>query len=177
MTEDGLRQVLSVHIAGEIPDHQSLHLHVLDHDLITVTPCVLGFVSHSDMKDLTYGRPNLAAALWRETLIDSAIFREWIINVGRRDAIPRMAHLLIELHRRLKSIGHTRDGEFGLPVTQVDLGDCLGLSTVHVNRVLQYLRKEGLIAVRRSEFHILQHQRLEELGQFDPAYLHLGPDA
>lgn len=85
-------------------------------------------------------------------------------------------HSCVGLHRR-KSIGHTRDGEFGLPVTQVDLGDCLGLSTVHVNRVLQHLRREGLIAVRRSEFHILQHQRLEELGQFDAGYLHLSPSA
>lgn len=174
-TADGARQVLSVHIPGEIPDLQSLHLKIVDHDLITVTPCALGFIAHHDLKEMNRQRPNLAAALWRETLIDGSIFREWIVNVGRRDAIPRMAHLLIELHRRLEAIGHTRDGVFGWPVTQTDLGDCLGLSTVHVNRVLQFLRKEGLISVSRSEFHILEMQRLEALAGFDATYLHLNP--
>jgi len=86
-----------------------------------------------------------------------------------------MAHLLIELSTRLKAIGRTRDGEFALPITQTDLGDCLGLSVVHTNRVLQHLRKEGLVTLTRSEVHILEHRRMEELAGFDPAYLRLGP--
>ncbi|TWI73661.1 CRP-like cAMP-binding protein [Bradyrhizobium huanghuaihaiense] len=174
-TADGERQVLSIHIPGEIPDLQSLHLKVMDHDLVTVTRCNLGFISHDDLRVINQRRPNLAAALWRETLIDGAIFREWIVNVGRREATPRMAHLLIELHRRLTAIGHTRNGEFGLPITQADLGDCLGLSVVHTNRVLQNLRKEGLVTVSRSEFHILKPREMEELAGFDPTYLHLSP--
>ncbi|QOG23421.1 MULTISPECIES: Crp/Fnr family transcriptional regulator [Bradyrhizobium] len=175
ITADGLRQVLSIHIPGEIPDLQSLHLKVMDHDLITFSPCTLGFIAHDDLREVIRRRPHLAAALWRETLIDAAIFREWIVNVGRREAIPRMAHLLIELHERLKAIGHTRDGEFALPLTQVDLSDCLGLSTVHTNRVLQYLRKEGLVAASRSEFRILEPQQIEDLAGFDATYLHLSP--
>lgn len=175
-TSDGQRQVLSVHIPGEIPDLQSLHLKMMDHDLIAVSPCILGLISHDELRQLNRRRPNVAAALWRETLIDAAIFREWIVNVGRREAAPRMAHLLIEVHRRLKAIGHTRDGEFSLPVTQDDLSDCLGLSVVHTNRILQFLRREGLVIANRSEFHILEPQRMEELAGFDPTYLHLDPD-
>jgi CRP-like cAMP-binding protein len=175
-TVDGERQVLSLHIPGEIPDLQSLHLKIMDHDLVTCTPCTLGLITHEDLLELTRQRPNLAAALWRETLIDAAIFREWIVNVGRREATPRMAHLLIETHKRLKAIGHTRDGVFGLPVTQSYLGDCLGLSTVHTNRVLQHLRKEGLVSVSRSEFHILKPARMEKIAGFDANYLHLSPN-
>ncbi|MBW7969567.1 Crp/Fnr family transcriptional regulator [Bradyrhizobium sp. BR 10289] len=174
-TSDGERQVLSIHIPGEIPDLQSLHLKVMDHDLVTVTRCRLGFIAHDELREANRQHPNLASALWRETLIDGAIFREWIVNVGRREATPRMAHLLIELHRRLKAIGHTNDGEFGLPITQTDLGDCLGLSVVHTNRVLQNLRKEGLVSVSRSEFHILKPEEMERLAGFDPTYLHLSP--
>ncbi|MDA9463283.1 Crp/Fnr family transcriptional regulator [Bradyrhizobium sp. CCBAU 53415] len=174
-TADGERQVLSIHIPGEIPDLESLHLKVMDHDLVTVTRCTLGFIAHDDLREIIRRRPNLASALWRETLIDGAIFREWIVNVGRREATPRMAHLLIELHRRLKAIGQTRDGEFGLPITQTDLGDCLGLSVVHTNRVLQNLRKEGLVSVSRSEFHILKPKEMDELAGFDSTYLHLSP--
>ena len=175
-TANGERQVLSVHIPGEIPDLQSLHLKIMDHDLATVTPCVLGFIDHEQLKKLNRERPNVAAAFWRETLIDSSIFREWIVNVARRPAVPRMAHLLAEMHTRLRAIGLTRDGQFGLPLTQSDFGDCLGLSTVHVNRVLQHLRSEELITVKRSEFHILDVRRLKELAEFDATYLHLDPD-
>ena len=174
-TADGERQVLSVHIPGEIPDLQSLHLGIMDHDLIAVTPCTVGFISHDDLIEICRQRPNLANALWRETLVDGALFREWIVNVGRRQAVPRMAHLLLELHKRLNTIGLARDGEFALAITQSDLGDCLGLSTVHINRVLQYLRKEGIVQVSRSEFRILDGDRIEALAGFDPTYLHLDP--
>ncbi|MBU6458404.1 MAG: Crp/Fnr family transcriptional regulator [Bradyrhizobium sp.] len=185
-TPDGERQTVSMHIPGEIPDLQSLHLNVMDHDLIALTPCVIGFISHGSLKALNIERPNIAAALWRTTLIDAAILREWIVNVGRRSATARTAHLLLALHHRLRAIGMAQDGEFGLPVTQTDLADCLGLSAVHVNRVLQLLRAEGLLTVSRlpsgrrrarSEFHLLQQEKLEELAGFDPAYLHQQPES
>lgn len=86
-----------------------------------------------------------------------------------------MAHLLLELHRRLNAIGRARELEFELPVTQTDLGDCLGLSTVHVNRVLQQLRRDGLIEVQRTNFRLVDPQELEKLAEFDPSYLHLHP--
>jgi CRP-like cAMP-binding protein len=172
-TGDGERQILSLHIPGEIPDLQSLHLGVMDHDLVTLTPCTLGFISHSALKQLNIDRPNIAAALWRETLIDAAIFREWIVNVGRRGGVARAAHLLSEL--RLEAIGRTRNGTFEFPINQLELGDCLGMSTVHVNRILQELRREGLIRTERGLFHLLDKPALEERGDFHPRYLHLAP--
>jgi CRP-like cAMP-binding protein len=174
-TPDGERQTVSMHIPGEIPDLRSLHLNVMDYDLIALTPCVIGFISHDSLKALNIERPNIAAALWRETLIDAARLREWIVNVGRRSATARTAHLLLALHHRLRAIGMAQDGEFGLPVTQNHLADCLGLSAVHVNRVLQLLRAEGLLTVSRSEYHLLQQEKLEELAGFDPAYLQQQP--
>ena len=176
VTTDGKRQVLSLHVPGEIPDLQSLHLGIMDHDFSTLTPCTLGFISHEALKSLNRERPNVAAALWRETLIDASIFREWIVNVGRRSAAQRMAHLFAEMHRRLQAIGRTSGGEFAFPITQSDLADCLGLSNVHINRVLQELRESGLMQVDRSQYRILDHAKLEELAGFDPAYLHLQPN-
>jgi CRP-like cAMP-binding protein len=174
-TLDGLRQILSLHIPGEIPDLQSLHLRRMDHDLTTLTPCTLGLIPHDAVRHVTSTRPNVAAALWRETLIDAAIFREWVVDLGRRSATARMGHFLNELYSRLKSIGRAKNGMFELPITQTELADCLGLSTVHVNRVLQDLRKQGLLKVTRSEFHLLKQEHLKELAGFDPAYLHLDP--
>lgn len=176
-TTDGARQILSLHVPGDLPDLQSLYLGIMDHDLVTLTSCTLGFIPHQALKQMTRVRPNVAAALWRETLIDAAIFREWIVNVGRRSGVQRMAHLLSELRRRLEAIGRTANGTFRLPITQAELADCLALSTVHVNRVLQELRGEGLVEVDRSAFHLLDQARLEERGQFEPHYLHLSPSA
>ncbi|MFK4385150.1 Crp/Fnr family transcriptional regulator [Bradyrhizobium sp. USDA 223] len=175
LTPDGRRQILSLHIPGEIPDLQALHLHVMDHDLVALTDCTLGFIQHDALRELIRRRPNVSAALWRETLIDAAIFREWIVNVGCRQALPRMAHLLAEIHARLEMIGRTANGSFELPITQVELADCLGLSVVHLNRTLQQLRHEGLVATERRFFHLLEKGRLEQLGQFDPTYLHQNP--
>jgi len=149
----------------------------MDHDLVTLTPCTLGFISHSTVKALNMARPNIAASFWRETLVDAAIFREWIANTGRRAALVRMAHLLSELLYRLKAIGRATDGTIELPITQSELGDCLAISTVHVNRMLQQLRKDGLLTAGRGSFHILNTLRLIELGQFDPTYLHQQPQA
>ena len=174
-TFQGERQVLSIHIPGEIPDLQSLHLHVMDHDLMTLTPCTVGFIAHSALQAMNVVRPNLAAAFWRESLIDAAIFREWLVNLGRRSAASRMAHLFLELYHRLAAVGRASAGEFELPVTQSDLADCLGLSSVHVNRVLQELRRDGLIEARRSAFHIIDMQKMVALAEFDSTYLHLDP--
>ena len=121
-------------------------------------------------------RPNLADALWRETFVDAAIFREKIVSLGRRPALSRLAHLLVETEKRLQSIGLTSEGEFKLPITQVQLADCLGISTVHVNRTMQELRRNGDLAVCRDFFEFINPTHLEQLAGFDPSYLHLGPD-
>ena len=174
-TKTGQKQILSIHIAGEIPDLQSLHLHTMDHDISTLTGCTLGFISHGDLRQLCAERPDVAAALWRETLVDAAIFREWIVNVGRRSAPERMAHLILELWSRLEPVGRTFDGSFELPLTQSDLADCLGLTPVHVNRVLKQLRENRLLEMVHREYRLLDRSRLSEVAQFEPSYLHQSP--
>jgi CRP-like cAMP-binding protein len=144
-SHEGKRQIMFFYIPGDIPDLQSLHLEVMDHNIGTLTPTKAAFIPHAALHDLIQRHPGLAAAFWRDTLIDGAIFREWVINVGRRDAYARLAHLLCELVARLSAVGLVTDWSFLLPVTQAELGDATGLSTVHVNRVLQELRGNGLI--------------------------------
>ena len=177
LTSGGRRQILSVHIAGDIPDLQSLHLHVLDHDLITLTPCRLGFIPHAALRALNRERPNIAEALWRDTLIDAAMFREWIINVGQRRAPERLAHLLLEIRERLRLVGRAEGDSFILPMTQDELSDALGLTSVHINRTLKQLRTDGLLSFHRNEVKILDNARFEELAQFDRLYLHQHPSA
>lgn len=171
-TDNGKRQILSIHVAGDIPDLQNLHLAVMDHDLTTLSRCTVGFIPHDALRALTRGRPQVAEALWRETLVDAAVFREWIVNVGRRSAASRMAHLLTEIGQRLKTLGLAEGDQFELPMTQLDLADALGLSSVHVNRVIQELRRDGLIEMRKHAVSLLDLPRLSKLADFDALYLH-----
>jgi CRP-like cAMP-binding protein len=173
-TDRGKRQVLSIHIPGEIPDLQSLHLHVMDHDMTTLSPVRAGFIPHDALRDLTRERPSIASALWRDTLVDAAIFREWIVNV-RRPGPSRMAHLIVEMQSRLELIGRATKETFHLPMTQIDLADALGLTPVHVNRVLQELRKEGVLDFRNNVVTTSNLARLRAIGDFDPLYLHQAP--
>jgi CRP-like cAMP-binding protein len=177
ITETGKRQIMSFHIAGEIPDLQSLHLHTMDHSLSTITPCRLAFIAHQTLHALFAQHPRLASVFWRETLIDAAVFREWVINVGRRDALTRLAHLLCELFLRHKAVGLATDHSFEFPLSQSELGDALGLSTVHVNRTLQELRAKTLIGEQRRRLTILDWDGLKRTGEFDPVYLHQEPRA
>ncbi len=174
-TENGQRQILSIHISGDIPDLQSLHLKTMDHDLTTLSNCRAGFISHETIRSLTRQRPNIADALWRETLVDAAVFREWIVNVGRRSASQRMAHLVMELRERLKVVGLSTDARFELPMSQHDIADALGLTPVHVNRVIMALRRDGVLEFRRHVVALGDAERLIELGEFDDLYLHQDP--
>jgi CRP-like cAMP-binding protein len=177
LTDDGKRQILSFHIAGDIPDLQSLYLDVMDHSMGTLARSTLAFLPHDTVRDLIRRCPRIGDAFWRETLIDASIFREWVINLGRREAYARMAHLLCEIYLRLKSMGLANGHAYELPLTQAELGDALGASTVHVNRTLQDLRGEGLITFEAGSVTVLDWRRLKEAGEFDPTYLHLRQDA
>jgi CRP-like cAMP-binding protein len=174
-TDTGKRQILSIHIAGDIPDLQSLHLHVMDHDLKTLSPCTIAVIPHDALRALTRSRPLVAEALWRETLIDAAVFREWIVNVGRRPAAARLAHLISELRKRLEAIGIDTGEHFDLPMTQLDLADALGLTPVHVNRVMKVLRNDGLMEFRRNVVRLKDAEKLARVGGFDDLYLHQSP--
>ena len=170
---DGKRQILSFHIPGDIPDLQSLHLHRMDHSLGVITTSSIGMIPHQALRDLTQRHPGLAAIPWRDTLIDAAIFREWMTGIGRRTAHGRIAHLLCEFYLKLHAVGLAESFRCDLPITQVDIGDALGLSNVHVNRVLQDLRGRGLIALRGRNLAIEDWAALTKIAEFDPTYLQL----
>jgi CRP-like cAMP-binding protein len=173
----GERQILSIHIPGEIPDLQSLHLHLMDHDLITLVPSTLGFIGHAALLALTHTRPNVADALWRDTLIDAAIFREWIVNVGQRPAPARLGHVVLELRRRLQVTGDVNPASFEFPLTQEQIGEALGITPVHANRIIKQLRQDGIIDVAKGRVHVLDEAKLMEFAQFDDRYLHQHPSA
>jgi CRP-like cAMP-binding protein len=173
LTAEGRRQILSFHISGDMPDLQSLHLTEMDHSLGTLVPSRLAFIQHDDMRRLMRSHPRLGDLFWRDTLIDAAVFRQWVVNVGRREAPARMAHLLCELLVRLRAVELVEDHAFKLPVTQAELGDALGISTVHVNRVLQDLRRKNLISLHGNSLKVLDWAGLQRAGEFDPTYLHL----
>lgn len=174
-TSRGQRQILSIHIPGEIPDLQSLYLHVLDHDLITLTGSTLGFISHTAVRALNRARPSIAELLWRDTLIDAAIFREWIVNVGQRSAPQRVAHIIVELRDRLAVIGRVAGHAFDMPLTQEQLGEAMGITPVHANRVLKQLREENVIDFHRGRVTIRDERKLQDLADFDHRYLHQTP--
>src|SRR5215218_10621636 len=121
LTGEGKRQIFSFHIPGDIPDLQSLHLDVMDHSLASLSACKALFISHETMCDLARQYPRIGDAFWRDTLIDAAVFREWILNLGRREAYGRMAHLLCELYVRLKAVGLTNEHAYEFPLTQAEL--------------------------------------------------------
>jgi CRP-like cAMP-binding protein len=171
----GHRQILSIHIPGEIPDLQSLQLHVMDHDLVTLTECVLGFINHTSLREIIRQRPSLAEALWRDTLIDAAIFREWIVNVGQRPAVNRLAHTIMEVRERLKVIGRVSGNRFDLPLTQEQVAEALGITAVHANRIIKQLRDENVVDFHRGRVEILDEARFQELADFEHRYLHNTP--
>ena len=170
---NGRRQITALHVTGDFVDLHSFLLKPMDHGVLALTPCRLAVVPHTAIERITEEHPHLARLLWLNTLIDGAIHREWLTAMGRRSATAHMAHLICELFVRLQVVGHAHDNTIQLPITQSELGDTLGLSTVHVNRVLQELRKEGLIRLRGSAMTILDWDRLQEVAEFTPTYLNL----
>jgi CRP-like cAMP-binding protein len=178
MLDDGRRQIMGFYIPGDIPDLQSLHIKIMDHSVGTLVPTIVGLIPHQSLNNLNARYPRIANALWRDTIVDAAMFRLWMVGLGRKSAHERIAHLFCELLMRFKAVGIAKDAltcEF--PMTQTELGDALGLSTVHVNRVVQDLRADGLIILRGSSLHINDWERLQQRAKFNPTYLHLeGPE-
>src|SRR3954452_14117938 len=170
---EGSRQIMSFHLPGDIPDLQSLFLARADHNVGTLTPAVVAFIRHDALLEVTLRHPRLGHCLWRDTLIDAAIFREWIINIGRRAALGRIAHLLCEQAVRLKQVGLGDETGFQRFLTQANLADATGLSVVHVNRSVQNLRRRGLIGPNGTSLHIRDWDGLASAGDFSPDYLHV----
>jgi CRP-like cAMP-binding protein len=173
MLSNGRRQILSFHFPGDMPDLQSLHLKTMDHSVATITESRLAFVPHDVVRRLIRTRPGVADALMQHLLVDAAIYREWIANVGRRTALERVAHLLCECFVRMSELGIVKQSTFELPLTQAEIGDATGLSNVHVNRTLKELRRLGLIATNGKVHAILDWEMLRDAAGYDSAYLHL----
>lgn len=170
---EGKRQILSLHIAGDLPDLHSLHIPQMDYNLATITAATVAFIPHRALHDLTLRFPRVAAALWRDTLTDAAIFRQWMTNMGRRDAFDHTAHLFCEVYLRQEAVGLASDLRCPWPLTQRDLADATGLSNVHVNRVVQEMRSSGMITIKRSTLVIHAWVELAQAVEFDATYLHL----
>lgn len=179
LLRDGRRQIFAFLVPGDFCDLHVAVLDQMDHDILSMMPCRVAQISRDAVREMTETRPKLAKALWWCTLVDEAILREWLVNLGQRDAEQRIAHLFCELHTRLHAIGLTTDGSFSLPITQNELGDTMGLSAVHVNRSLRSLRDAGLVSFRGRVIQIPDVERLQHFADFDPSYLHLrhGPAA
>ncbi|WP_336489796.1 Crp/Fnr family transcriptional regulator [Methylobacterium nigriterrae] len=173
LLHEGKRQILSFHVAGDIPDLSSLHLPVMDHGLATVTAARLACIPHENIRDLVIRFPGIGTALWRDTLVDAAIFREWMTGIGRRTALGRIAHLFCEMYLKLQAVGLAEGYRCELPITQIDIGDALGLSNVHVNRSLQALRGRGLISLQGRTLVIEDWPGSCAAAEFDATYLHL----
>jgi CRP-like cAMP-binding protein len=172
---DGRRQIMSFQTPGDIFDAQSFILERMDHNIGTLLPCRIALIPHRTMLEITQAYPRIARGLWKDTLVDAAIFREWMTSIGRRSSYARVAHLMCEVYTKLHVVGLTRDGQIDWPITQEEIGDALGMSSVHVNRTLQELRSSGLITLDRKTLTIHDWEGLQAAGQFDPAYLHLKP--
>lgn len=173
----GKRQIIALHIPGDMPDLMSLLVPVSDHTITTLSEASVAFIPHAAILELLRRVPSLAYPFWRDTLVDAAVFREWVVNVGHRQATERLAHLFCEMWARLESVGLVEQrGDartFPWPVTQSELAEASGLSVVHINRTLQELRARGLIETQRQSMTILDWPKLHALADFNADYLGL----
>lgn len=172
---EGQRQIMELHVAGDFADMHSYTLKRLDHNVMTLSPCRIALLAHDEARRLFDSFPHLRDVYWFGTNLDAAIHREWTLSLGRRDARSRTAHLFCELRVRLGIVGRADDTGYDLPLTQADLAECLGLTSIHVNRVLKELRESGLLQFRGGRVSLLDLPGLERVAEFDPAYLYLDP--
>ena len=171
VVHNGARQIISFHFPGEFVDLQSCLLAVNDHSVQALSTCKLATVPKDALLALLERRPALARAAWYDTLVEGAIFREWVVNVGRRNARARIAHLLCELAVRLEASGE-EGAVYELPITQEQIADATGLTPVHTNRTIQALRKEGLISWSGGRLVVHNWATLRSIGDFSELYLH-----
>ncbi len=169
------RQITSFFVAGDIADLATLYLPADDYSITTVGPAVLAFVPHAALKEAADQSTTLAQAFWRETLMQAAIAQEWIVNLGRRDAFARIAHVVCELAVRLQASGLARELSFPMPWTQMDVADACGISNVHANRVIQELRQMELVDWDSRRLKIRDWNSLTRLADFNDAYLQYRP--
>jgi CRP-like cAMP-binding protein len=171
LVENGARQFTAFHVAGDFVDLHAFLLKKMDHGIVALSPCKVAFSDHPKIKRITETQPHLTRLLWLDTLVDGAIHREWIVSMGRRTKVAHLAYLFCELFMRMKAVGLTVDWAFPFPLTQVELADVLGLSSVHLNRTVQKLKKERAVEWTNHRVTILDWDALVVAADFDPTYL------
>ena len=170
---DGGRQISELQFSGDFTAMHGFTLKRLDHNIATLTPCRVAHAPHVRIREVLDRFPHLARVYWLMTNIDAAIHREWTVSLGRRSALGRMAHLFCEIRERLNVVGLADNDSYDFPLTQQELGECLGLTAVHVNRTLQEMRRRELIELENRRVRIRDLPRLKSAGDFDPYYLYL----
>lgn len=168
----GSRQIMAFLMPGDACDLHIKLLAEMDHSIQAITTAMVATVSRPEMETMMNRHPNIARAMYTAQLVDEGIMRAWIVSMGRRSATERVAHLICELYLRARSIGLTGDGEFALPLSQLVLADALGMTAVHINRVLKELRLAGAMALQRGSVTIMDPAKLVQIAGFDENYLH-----
>ncbi len=174
---NGGRQIMAYLVPGDLGDLDAPLLSAMDHTITTFSTCRVVRIPSETMAQVLENHPQIARALRMSTLVDEATLREWLLNIGRRSAPERLAHLFCELLLRLQAVGFAHENGYDLPLTQRDLADTTGLTDVHVNRSLRNLKEQGLIELKGKRLTILDLPRLRALAEFKSDYLHLGDQA
>ncbi len=171
--EGGSQQITALQVPGDFVDLHAFLLGRMDHSVVAMSDCTTSTAPHAKLQVLTDRYPRLARALWFLTIVDASIHRHWLTVIGRREGLGRAAHLLCELYVRLADVGLVTDDTFAMPLTQAEAGDALGLSAVHVNRVVQELRARDLVVWERRQVRVKDWAGLCALAEFNPTYLQL----
>ena len=173
MLRGGKRQYLSFHMTGDLPDAQTLFIERMDHAVCAIGDATIALIPHEKITGIFQRRPQIGFAIWRETLIDAAIFREAITNNSSRPPLARMAHLFCELYYRARAAGLAKPGTCRLPFHQGQIGEALAMSIVTVNRTIQALRRTKTMEFRDGTLMVFDWRKLAEAGEFDANYLNL----
>jgi len=173
LTGDGGRQILSIHIPGEALDFQNIFLNVADHSVQMLTRGHVAMIPRAEIQKIARSSAAIGHAILVSILVEASIFREWILNIGQRDAKSRLAHVLCELAVRLDAQGLAANMGYHLPMTQAELADALGLTPVHLNRVIRSLEVDGLIARGKRDVSFPDWERMIDIADFNDRYLHL----
>ncbi len=171
LTKDGKRQIVSLICPGDVLGLEGVLKDVSDHCILALTDCQVAVVSHTRLRDIFENHPAVSLALWKLFVLDTSVYREWLVNIGSRSALARTAHLICELYFRFAQVGRVQGGSFSWPMSQSLVGEVLALTTVHVNRTLQKLRDLELIRLNDRTMEILDWQGLADVAQFDCSYL------
>lgn len=170
---DGSRQFTAFHLPGDIADIHRVATRAAGSALQTLSTATVVRVAAQDLKRIALASPTITQAFWAYAAVDAAVLTQWAVNVGRRDAKSRMAHFLCEIGVRSESCGLGSRDEFILDASQAQLGDALGLTSVHVNRTLKALRESKLLSIDGRIVRITNWLSLAAMGDFDPAYLQI----